>query len=164
VKKEEIYMRKHIISHGPQDIKAAEPGWLELESLAQVEVTSEDVDLPIESALIPGTGSGWRAAQPGEQTIRLLFDKPLRLKLIRLVFQEDEQERTQEFVLLWSPDGGQSYREIVRQQYNFSPPQAAREIEEYDVDLDGVTALVLRIVPEISGGSARASLTQLRIT
>ena len=42
----------------------------------------------------------------------------------RPVFQEDEQERTQEFVLRWSPDGGQSYREIVRQQYNFSPPQS----------------------------------------
>jgi hypothetical protein len=156
-------MRKHIIGHGSRDVKAEEYDWLDLERLAQVEVTSEDVDHPVESAMIPGTGSGWRAAQPGEQTIRLLFDKPLRLKLIRLVFQEDEQERTQEFVLLWSPDGGQSYREIVRQQYNFSPPQAAREIEEYAVDLDVVTALELRIVPEISGGSARASLAQLRI-
>ena len=93
---------------------------------------SEDVDHPIESALIPRMGSGWRAAQPGEQTIRLRFDEPLRIKRIRLLFHEDEQERTQEFVLRWSPDGGQSYREIVRQQYNFSPPEAAREIEDYE--------------------------------
>jgi hypothetical protein len=156
-------MRKRIIGHGPGDVAAAEPGWLDLARLAQVEITSEDVDHPIESALIPGTGSGWRAAQPGEQTIRLLFDEPVRLKRIRLVFQEDEQERTQEFVLRWLPDGGQSYREIVRQQYNFSPPEAAREIEDYDVDLDAVTALELRIVPDISGGSARASLAQLRV-
>jgi hypothetical protein len=136
---------------------------MDLERLAQVELTSEDVDHPIESALIPGTSSGWRAAQPGEQTIRLLFNEPLRLKQIHLVFQEDEQGRTQEFVLRWSPDGGQSYREIVRQQYNFSPPEAAREVEDYDVDLDGVTALELRIVPDISGGSTRASLAQLRV-
>lgn len=156
-------MRKRIIGHAPRDVSAAEPGWLDLERLAQVEITSEDVDHPIESALIPGTGSGWRAAQPGEQTIRLLFNEPLRLKRIHLVFQEDEQERTQEFVLRWSPDGGQSYREIVRQQYNFSPPEAAREVEDYDVDLDGVTALELRIVPDISGGSTRASLAQLRV-
>ena len=156
-------MRKRIIGHGPREVAAAEPGWLDLELLAQVEITSEDVDYPIEAALIPGTGSGWRAAQPGEQTIRLLFDEPLRLKRIHLVFQEDEQERTQEFVLRWSPDGGQSYREIVRQQYNFSPPGAAREVEDYDVDLDGVTALELKIVPDISGGSARASLAQLRV-
>jgi len=108
-------------------------------------------------------GSGWRAAQPGEQTIRLRFDEPLRLQRIRLVFHEDEQGRTQEFVLRWSPDGGQSYREIVRQQYNFSPPEAVREIEEYDVDLDGVTGLELRIKPDISGGSARAALTQLSV-
>jgi hypothetical protein len=51
----------------------------------------------------------------------------------------------------------------VRQQYNFSPPEAVREVEDYDVDLDGVTALELRIVPDISGGSTRASLAQLRL-
>ena len=156
-------MRKRVIGHGPREVSAAEPGWLDLERLAQVEITSEDVDYPIESALIPGSGSGWRAAQPGEQTIRLLFDEPLRLQRLHLVFHEDEQERTQEFVLRWSADGGQSYREIVRQQYNFSPPEAVREVEDYDVDLDGVTALELRIVPDISGGSARASLAQLRV-
>ena len=156
-------MRKRIIDHGPRDVKAEEYDWLDLESLAQVEITSEDVDHPIESAFNPGAGPGWRAAQPREQTIRLLFDEPLRLKRIHLVFQEDEQERTQEFVLRWSPDGGQSYREIVRQQYNFSPPDAAREVEDYEMDLSGVTALELKIVPDISGGSARASLAQLRV-
>src|SRR5512147_1055423 len=117
-------MRKRVIGHGPREVSSVEPVWLDLERLAQIEITSEDVDHPIESALIPGTGLGWRAAQPGEQTIRLLFEKPLRLKRLHLVFQEDEQGRTQEFVLRWSPDGGQSYREIVRQQYNFSPPEA----------------------------------------
>ena len=156
-------MRKRIIDHGPRDIKAEEYDWLDLERLAQVEITSEEVDHPIESAFNPGAGPGWRAAQPREQTIRLLFDEPLRLKRIHLVFQEDEQERTQEFVLRWSPDGGQSYREIVRQQYNFSPPDAAREVEDYEMDLSGVTALELKIVPDISGGSARASLAQLRV-
>jgi hypothetical protein len=163
VQEEEVFMRKRIIGHGPSEVAAAEPGWMDLERLAQVEITSEDVDHPIESALIPGTSSGWRAAQPGEQTIRLFFDEPLRLRRIHLRFQEGEQERTQEFVLRWSPDGGQSYREILRQQYNFSPPEAAQEVEDYDVDLDGVTALELKIVPDISGGSTRASLAQLRV-
>jgi hypothetical protein len=156
-------MRKRIIGHGTAEVAAAEPGWMDLEQLAEVEITSEDVDHPIESALIPGTISGWRAAEPGEQTIRLWFDEPLTIKQIRLVFHEDEHERTQEFVLRWSSDGGQSYREIVRQQYNFSPPETAREIEDYNVDLVGVTALELRIVPDISGGSAQASLAQLRV-
>ena len=156
-------MRKCVIGQCPREVSAVEPGWLDLERLAQVEITSEDADYPIDSALIPGTGSGWRAAQSGEQTIRLLFDEPLRLTRIHLVFHEGEWERTQEFVLQWSSDGGQSYREIVRQQYNFSPPEAVREVEDYDVDLDGVTALELKIVPDISGGSAWASLTQLSV-
>ena len=155
-------MRKRIIGHGPREVAVAEQDWLDLERLAQVEITSEDAGYSIEAALIPGLGSGWRAAQPGEQTIRLLFDEPLRLRRIHLVFPEDEYERTQEFVLRWSPDGGQSYREILRQQYNISPG-AAGEVEDYDIDLDGVTALELRIVPDISGGSARAALVQLRV-
>jgi hypothetical protein len=141
-------MRKRIIGHGSRDVSAAEPGWLDLESLAQVEITSEAGSDSIESALIPGMGSGWQAAQPGEQTI--------------LLFHAGGPERTQEFVLRWSPDGGQSYREILRQQYNFSPG-AAPEVEDYEIDLNGVTVLELRIVPDISGGSAHASLAQLRL-
>jgi len=131
--------------------------------LAQVELTSEDAAHTIESALIPKARPGWRAALPGEQVIRLLFDEPQRIRRIRLLFREDQLERTQEFVLGWSPDGGKSYREIVRQQYNFSPPDGAREVEDYAVDLDGVTALELRIVPDISGGDARASLDELSL-
>ena len=153
-------MRKRIIDQDAHEVSVAEESWIDLERLAQVEINSEDVDYSIESALIPGTGPGWRARQPGEQTIRLLFDKPL----IYLEFHEDEQERTQEFVLRWSQDSGLTYKEILRQQYNFSPPGATREVEDYNVDLDGVTALELKIVPDIRGGSARASLAQLRVT
>jgi hypothetical protein len=156
-------MRKYIIGHGPREVSATEQGWLDLERLAQVEITSEDVNFPIESALIPGTSTGWQAGQPGEQTIRLLFDEPLKLRRIHLAFHEDEQERTQEFVLRWSPDGGQSYREIVRQRYNFSPPGTTREVEDYTIDLDGVTALELKIVPDINRGNAHASLAELRV-
>jgi len=156
-------MRKRIIGQVLAEVSAAVPAWRDLEPLAQVEVTSEDAGYPVESALIPGMGPGWRAAQPGEQIIRLLFDEPLKITRIRLVFHEDEHERTQEFVLRWLPDGGQSYREIVRQQYNFSPPETLREVEDYDLDLDGVKALELWIMPDISSGSARASLAQLRL-
>jgi hypothetical protein len=156
-------MRKRITDHHPRDVGAEKNDWLDLERLALVEVTSEDVDYPIESALIQGMGPGWRAAQAGVQTIRLRFDEPQKIKRIRLVFHEDEHERTQEFILRWSSDDGQSYREIMRQQYNFNSPGATDEVEDYDVDLDGVTLLELRIVPDISGGSAPASLAQLRL-
>jgi hypothetical protein len=156
-------MRKRIINEDPQNVSPVDQGWLALEVLAQVELTSEDAAYPIEAALIPSVGSGWRAAQAGEQTIRLLFDELQRVRRIQLLFREDQRGRTQEFVLRWSPDGGQSYREIVRQQYNFSPPGATREFEDYAVELAGVMALELRIVPDISGGDARASVAQLRI-
>ncbi len=156
-------MRKRMIGPDLGKVSAAEPNWMDLERLAEVEITSEDVGHSIESALIPGMGSGWRAAQPGEQIIRLLFDEPLKIKRIRLVFHEDEHKRTQEFVLRWLPDGDQSYREIVRQQYNFSPPETLCEVEDYNLDLVEVKALELWIMPDISGGSARGSLAQLRL-
>ena len=156
-------MRKRIINQRPKELSPADHGWLDLERLAQVEITSEDAGHPIESALTTGAGPGWRASQPGEQTVRLLFDEPQELSRIRLVFEEDTQERTHEFVLRWSADGGQSYREILRQQYTFTPPDTTREVEDYVVNLDGVTVLELRIVPDISRGDARASLTQLRL-
>jgi hypothetical protein len=156
-------MRKRITNQNPQDAAPVDQSWLDLQRLAQVELTSEDAAYPIETALVPGAGPGWRAVQAGEQTIRLVFDELQRIRHIQLLFQEDQQARTQEFVLRWSPDGGQSYREILRQQYTFSPPGMTREFEDYAVDLAGVTALELSIVPDISGGDARASIAQLRI-
>jgi hypothetical protein len=81
--------------------------------LAQVELTSEDETYPIEAALLPDAGSRWQAAQSGEQTTRLSFDVPQRVRRIQLLFHEDQHPRTREFVLRWSLDG-QSYREIVR--------------------------------------------------
>ena len=156
-------MRKRIIDQEPQNVVPVDQWWLDLQSMAQVELTSEDTANPIEAALVLGAGLGWRAAQAGEQTIRILFDESRSVRRIQLLFHEDQQARTQEFVLRWSPDGGQSYREIVRQQYNFSPSGVTREFEDYAVDLADVTALELRIVPDISGGDARASVTQLRI-
>ena len=86
------------------------------------------------------------------------------LRRIALVFEEKETARTQEFVLRWSPDGGRSFREIVRQQWNFSPPETKRETEEYHVELSDVTVLELVIVPDISRGAARASLQSLRVS
>jgi hypothetical protein len=79
-----------------------------------------------------------------------------------LVFEDKENTRTQEFVLRWSPDAGKSFREIVRQQWNFSSPGSVREIEDCAVELSAVTVLELIIVPDMSGGAARASLASLR--
>lgn len=156
-------MRKRIINHSYEDVSDTDSSWLDLQQLAQVELTSEQAAYPIEAALIPGAGSGWRAAQSGEQTIRLLFDEPQRIRRIQLLFEEDQQGRTQEFVLRWLPEGDTSYQEIVRQQYNFSPLSTTRQLEDYTIDLVGVKALELKIIPDISAGDACASVTQFRI-
>jgi hypothetical protein len=147
----------------PQDAPPLDEGWLELDRAAVVEVTSEEKDYPVESAMVLGEVRGWRAAASGTQIIRLFFDKPQRLARISLVFEERERQRTQEFVLRWSPDGGRSFREIVRQQWNFSPPATTGENEEYHVALSDVTVLELMIVPDISRGAAHASLKSLRL-
>jgi hypothetical protein len=155
-------MRKRVVSERNNVAAPTDQEWMDLEDLAEIEVTSEDPAHPIESALIPG-GKGWRAAEPGRQTVRVLFDKPQKIRRISLGFVETDQPRTQEFVLRWSPDGGRSYREVVRQQYNFSTPGSTREVEDYKPQLDNVTILELIVIPDISGGPARASLAELRL-
>src|SRR6266581_850292 len=155
-------MRKRVITPIPQSIQPHDEGWLDLDRAASVEVTSEEKDYGIESALVSGETRGWRAADSGVQTIRLIFDQPQNLRRISLVFEETETERTQEFVLRWSAEGGRSFREIVRQQWNLSPPNAIREIEQFQVELSDVTVLELVIVPDKSRGAARASLKSLR--
>jgi hypothetical protein len=156
-------MRKRIINQQNQDVSPVEYSWLDLSRLAQVEVTSEDAEHPIEAALIPGFRQGWRAAQSGKQTIRLLFDEFQTISRIQLLFHEDQRTLTQEFVLSWSSGPENSCREIVRQQYNFSPPGTTSEFEDYTVDLAGVKLLELNIIPDISGGDAFASVAQIRI-
>ncbi|MDH3505371.1 MAG: carbohydrate-binding protein [Nitrospirota bacterium] len=155
-------MRKRIIGQVQQGTEP--PGdWLNVEGLAEVEITSEDAAHPIEFALVPGSASGWRAAGSGKQTIRLVFAHPQRLRRIWMNFVETRTERHQEYVLRWSADGGQSFREIVRQQWNFSPQGATGETEDHHVDLPAVTVLELNIIPDTSGGEAVASLEQLRL-
>ena len=154
-------MRKHEISSTPPIGAVSGETWLDVEHGASVEVTSEENGYPIESALLGGETQGWRAAESGMQTIRLIFDKPQYLRRIWLDFKDSENTRTQEFVLRWSPDGGASFREIVRQQWNFSPPESVQEIEDFAVELSEVTTLELVIVPDESGGTARASLASL---
>ena len=151
-------MRKQaLITPTSENLRTHGEGWLDVERAAAVEITSEDKDFPIESAFGSGEGPGWRASAQGTQTIRLVFDQPQRLRCIALVFEENEIARTQEFVLRWSSDGGSTAKEIVRQQWNFSPPESIRQVEEYRAELTGVTVVELVINPDIGGGAARAS-------
>lgn len=153
---------KRMIEHNPPEPLPASEAWLDLEDLADVEISSEDPEQPIEGALLPG-GIGWRAGTPGTQQIRLLFTQAQPLRRIRLKFVETNVSRTQEFLLRWSADNGRTYREIVRQQWNFSPDGSTVEDEDLRVELNGVTQLELSVTPDIADSQAMASLAEWRL-
>jgi len=155
-------VRKSHIAPISQTDPASDQVWLELDALASVEVTSEQPGHPIESALL-GDSPGWRAAHPGTQMVRIIFERPQTLRRIWLVFEDSENARTQEFVLRWSGGLEPSVHEIVRQQWNFSPLGSVRETEDYTVQLSDVATLELMIVPDKSGSDARASLRSFRV-
>lgn len=157
-------MRKRLLSAIREDKAAPPDGWLDLEQAAVVEVSSEAEGYPIEGALLNDSSRGWRASSPGIQTIRLLFDRPQTIRLIRLVFKEEESARTQEFVLRWLPQGATAWQDVVRQQWNFSPPDTVDESEEYSFELLSAAALELSINPDISRGQTRASLERLQLS
>jgi hypothetical protein len=157
-------MRKTVIDPATaHSERRTEQEWLDLEEVAKVEVTSEDPSLPLESALVSRKGPGWRAAQTGKQIIRIVFDKPTRLRRIRLEFSETEIARTQEFTLQWSAEPEGPFREIVRQQWSFSPQGSTSEIEDYQVNLDTVSILELAIKPDLTPDNAFATLARWRM-
>lgn len=137
--------------------------WLRLQELAEVEVTSEANGHPVQSAFDFGAGPGWRAAWPGKQRIRLVFDQPQSIQRMRLQFNEPEVARTQEFTLRWSRGPDEPLKEIVRQQWNFSPEGSTIESEDYAVDLKAVSILELTIDPDRGAGEALAKLADWRL-
>ena len=149
-------MNKHI---RPATSQVAEQ-WPNLDESVEVELTSEDAEWPIEHALLEQETRGWRAAAAGSQTISLRWPQARRITRIRLVYEERSRPRTQEFVLRAFTIDGQ--REIVRQQFTFSPPETTVEREEYATNLDGVLRLELVIIPAIDG-DAVATLREWRI-
>ena len=158
-------MRKRVLGPAPlpsdsQDIRE----WFKLQEMAEVEVTSEADGYPIESAFTFGAGPGWRAASPGKQRVRLVFDQPQSIKRIRLQFNEPEVARTQEFSVQWSGGGaGDPLKEVVRQQWTFSPHGSEIESEDYKVDLKAVSILELTIDPDLGAGEAVATLADWRL-
>jgi len=156
-------MQKKIVSIDQQEKRSSEQNCLNLESIATVELTSESADHPIEMALTADLSSGWQAEESGKQMIRFIFKQPQQLNLIRLSFVETAIERTQEYILRYSADEGKSSHEILRQQWNFNPEGASLEEEEHQLELQNVMVFELIIIPDISGGEARASLQTLQL-
>ena len=158
-------MRKRIVGSGVVQGKAGNLNdtWLDLEQIATVEVTSEDPDFPVEAVLKFDSGVGWRASQDGEQQLRIIFDEPTTLHRMQLHFVEPEVERTQEFIIRWSSAQGGPARDVVRQQWTFSPAGSTSEVEHYEVNLEHVLVLELSIRPDLNNEAGRATLVSWRV-
>jgi hypothetical protein len=157
-------LRKQIIGQ-PTAIRDAHTDipWLRLSEIASVELTSEDPRYPFDPVLEEGGDRGWRAAEPGKQTVRLRFDQPQPIVRIRVRFVDRDHERSQEFVLRYGDASG-SLRDIVRQQWSFSPGGSTEEVEDYTVDLPAVSVLELEIDPDRGRNTLPATLAELLIS
>jgi hypothetical protein len=155
-------MRK-IVKKADPELALADASWLDVSTIAQVEVTSEDSRYPIESIFTEEEEGGWKASESGKQTIRLFFDEPQRIRRIWLRFRELQVERTQQFTLQWSKDKTDALRPLFQQQWNFSPSGSTSQVEDYAVELNDVGMLQLVIDPDISRGPAVATLDRWRL-
>jgi uncharacterized protein (DUF736 family) len=158
-------MRKRIVGSNVIQGEAADSNdrWLDLEQIATVEVTSEDPHFPVETVFESDNGIGWRACQDGEQQIRIIFDEPTTVRRMQLHFVESEIERTQEFIIRWASAQGGPTRDVVRQQWNFSPAGSTSEVEHYNVDLERVAVLELSLRPDSNNHTGRATLVSWRV-
>ncbi|MEO6807220.1 MAG: hypothetical protein ABI286_09160 [Edaphobacter sp.] len=158
-------MRKSIVSPSAVAQTPIDEVWRNLERIARVEISSEDASFPIEQALGKKETAGWRAAETGPQMIRLHFDEPLNIRRLRLHFVDKATERSQEFAVF--AGSGHELKEVVRQQWTFTPHGSTEEVEDYAVNLSGITTLELKIDPDRSHdpkmSHAYASLQSLKL-
>jgi hypothetical protein len=158
-------LRKQIVPRRSSESRSLD-GEISIADVATVQVTSEEAGHPIDDAFDHNRGPGgsrWIADGPGEQTVILLFDSPQTIRRIGVEVEELAESRTQELSLSVSSDGGRTYRELVRQEFTFSPPGTSFERELWSVSAGAVTHLRLDIKPDKGGRVGRATLTSLTL-
>jgi hypothetical protein len=146
-----MMIRKRVLRRDHEAKNLSKPDGLNVGELATVWITSEASDYPIDNVFDGTRGPGatrWLAAEPGLQTLILEFDEPQIVREIELESEEREAPRTQELSLSVSSGRGTGYRELLRQEFNFSPSGATFEKEAWTVEAKGVTHLRLSIAPD----------------
>jgi hypothetical protein len=132
---------------------------IDIAGCATIAYSSEKPAHPVDHLLDGRSGPGgtrWISARPDviEQII-MEFDQPQAIS--RLVYEVEEavRERTQEVRVEVSEDGGRTYRQILVQEYTFSPGGAMYQREEQRLNLLSASHLRLTIVPnKNSSGTA----------
>src|SRR5262245_45364810 len=158
-------LRKQIVPNPSRGLVPL-PGEIQIANVAVVQVTSEEAEHPIDHAFDPNRGPGatrWVADAPGEQSVTLLFDRPQTIHQIEIEVEELAVSRTQELALSFSADGGRTYRELIRQEFNFTPPGTSFERERWTVSAEAETHLRLSIKPDKGGRVGRATLTSFAV-
>ena len=141
-----------------------DPRKIPVPSLATLQVSSEAVGHPISLIFDETHGPGafhWRAAEAGDQTLTIAFHRSCTINRVIMDVEECDETRTQEVQLSSSKDGGVTYRELVRQEFNFSPDGTTWEHEDWTVRQDQVTHLRLVIKPDKRRTDLFATLTSL---
>jgi hypothetical protein len=159
-----ILRKRQLTADGAASASAA--GELDIASCATIAFTSENPVHPVEHMLDGSSGSGatrWTSARADTiEQILMEFDKPQILSQLVYEVEEATRERTQEVRVEVSEDGGRTYRQILIQEYNFSPAGATFQHEQQRLNLRQVSHLRLTIVPN-KNGSGIATLTALRL-
>ncbi|MGB6485772.1 MAG: discoidin domain-containing protein [Steroidobacteraceae bacterium] len=141
-------------------------GEIDIASHAVLAYTSDNSDHPIEN-LIDGhfgrRSTFWAGARPNTtECIVLEFDQPQSVSCLIYEVEECSCERTQEVRVEVSSDGARNYRQVLVQEYTFSPTGATYQREEQRLNVPPITHLRLTIVPDKSG-SGTAKLNSLRL-
>jgi hypothetical protein len=145
---------------------AAPSNELDVKTGATVAYSSEHPAHPVDSMFDGRDGRGgtfWASERTDTvETLLLEFDHPQRIS--RLIFEVEERavERTQEVRIEVSSDGGASFRQLLVQEFVFSPRGATFQREDLRLSAAQVTHLRLTIVPH-KNGSGRATITSLRL-
>lgn len=158
-------LRKRLLANDSAN-PAAFAGEIDIARHAVLAYSSDDPDHPIENLIDGHYGRGstfWAGAKPNTtERIVVEFDRPQSVSCMIYEVEESSCERTQEVRVEVSSDGGRTYRQVLVQEYTFSPAGATFQREEQRLSLPSITHLRLTIVPD-KHGSGPAKLNSLRL-
>lgn len=156
-------MRKKILKETPPAPRES-GGGLDVPAIATALCTSELEGHPVEYMFDGRLDTRWVADADGEQTLILAFDTAQTLSRVALLIEERTERRTQELDLALSTDGGLTFREVVRQEFNFSPDGTTIQRQDWQLPPgQPCTHLRLHIRPDKSG-AGRATVTSLTLS
>jgi hypothetical protein len=153
-------LRKRLMNE-PNSTHPERPGEIDIASHATLAYSSEDPDHPLEHLIDRRCGRGatrWASGRPNAtERIVLEFDHAQRISRLICEVEECWQERRQEVRIEVSTDHGRAYRQVLAQEYTFSPQGATFQHDDLQLDLPAIAHLRLTIVPN-KGGSGVTSL------